>query len=98
MRVGIVYMLSGFGGSIMSSLFIQKNISVGASGALFGLLGSMLSELITNWTIYTNKVKKIVMFGLIVIEYIFMLADILLVCSHYHIGCSSCYSSGHHCH
>lgn len=64
MRVGIIYLLSGFGGSIMSSLFIRENISVGASGALFGLLGSMLSELITNWTIYTNKVKKIVMFGL----------------------------------
>lgn len=51
-------MLSGFGGSILSSLFIRKNISVGASGALFGLLGAMLSELITNWTIYTNKVSN----------------------------------------
>ena len=40
----------------MSALFIQDNISVGASGALFGLLGAMLSELITNWTIYANKV------------------------------------------
>ncbi|XP_061999959.1 RHOMBOID-like protein 2 isoform X1 [Rosa rugosa] len=58
-RVGIIYLLSGFGGSIMSSLFIRKNISVGASGALFGLLGSMLSELITNWTIYTNKVAAL---------------------------------------
>lgn len=56
MRVGIVYLLSGFGGSILSSLFIQRNISVGASGALFGLLGAMLSELLTNWTIYSNKV------------------------------------------
>ncbi|KAF2313242.1 hypothetical protein GH714_009944 [Hevea brasiliensis] len=54
-RVGIVYLLSGLGGSILSSLFIQQNISVGASGALFGLLGAMLSELLTNWTIYTNK-------------------------------------------
>ncbi|XWS38406.1 hypothetical protein CRYUN_Cryun19dG0128400 [Craigia yunnanensis] len=54
-RVGLVYLLSGFGGSILSSLFIQRNISVGASGALFGLLGAMLSELLTNWTIYTNK-------------------------------------------
>lgn len=55
-RVGLIYLLSGFGGSILSSLFIQRNISVGASGALFGLLGAMLSELLTNWTIYTNKV------------------------------------------
>ncbi|XP_050151603.1 RHOMBOID-like protein 2 isoform X2 [Malus sylvestris] len=56
LRVGIIYLLSGFGGSILSALFIQSNnISVGASGALFGLLGAMLSELITNWSIYTNK-------------------------------------------
>ena len=55
-RVGIIYLLSGFGGSILSALFLQSNnISVGASGALFGLLGAMLSELITNWSIYTNK-------------------------------------------
>ncbi|ESR42340.1 RHOMBOID-like protein 1 [Citrus sinensis] len=55
-RVGLLYIISGFGGSLLSALFIQSNISVGASGALFGLLGSMLSELITNWTIYTNKI------------------------------------------
>ena len=40
----------------MSGLFLQQNISVGASGALFGLLGGMLSELIINWSIYANKV------------------------------------------
>ena len=57
-RIGTVYLLSGFGGSILSSLFIRNSISVGASGALFGLLGAMLSELITNWTIYANKVDK----------------------------------------
>lgn len=54
-RIGIIYILSGFGGSLMSALFIKSSISVGASGALFGLLGAMLSELITNWTIYANK-------------------------------------------
>ncbi|XP_031396607.1 RHOMBOID-like protein 2 isoform X4 [Punica granatum] len=55
-RIGMLYIISGLGGSLMSALFIQSNISVGASGALFGLLGGMLSELITNWTIYSNKV------------------------------------------
>ncbi|XP_042474905.1 RHOMBOID-like protein 1 [Macadamia integrifolia] len=55
-RIGLLYVISGFGGSLSSALFIQSNISVGASGALFGLLGGMLSELITNWTIYENKV------------------------------------------
>ncbi|XP_021289159.1 RHOMBOID-like protein 1 [Herrania umbratica] len=59
-RVGLLYIISGFGGSLLSALFIQSNISVGASGALFGLLGAMLSELITNWTIYANKVAAFV--------------------------------------
>ncbi|KAI4347515.1 hypothetical protein L6164_008325 [Bauhinia variegata] len=54
LRIGIIYLLSGFSSSVVSSLFI-RNISVGASWALFGLLGSMLSELVTNWTICTNK-------------------------------------------
>lgn len=55
-KIGLLYVISGFGGSLLSALFIQTNISVGASGALFGLLGAMLSELITNWTIYSSKV------------------------------------------
>ncbi|KAL1827548.1 hypothetical protein DCAR_0206702 [Daucus carota subsp. sativus] len=54
-RIGLLYLISGIGGSILSCLFIRNTISVGASGALFGLLGSMLSELLTNWTIYANK-------------------------------------------
>ncbi|KAK4770300.1 hypothetical protein SAY87_030832 [Trapa incisa] len=54
-RIGTTYLLSGFGGSVLSSLFIHSGISVGASGALFGLLGTMLSELLTNWGLYTNK-------------------------------------------
>ncbi|KAG8048168.1 hypothetical protein GUJ93_ZPchr0008g12407 [Zizania palustris] len=60
-RIGVIYLLSGFGGSVLSALFLHDNyISVGASGALFGLLGSMLSELIMNWTIYSNKVAAII--------------------------------------
>ncbi|PUZ40454.1 hypothetical protein GQ55_9G425300 [Panicum hallii var. hallii] len=54
-RIGVIYIVSGVGGSVLSSLFTRNNISVGASGALFGLLGAMLSELFTNWTIYSNK-------------------------------------------
>ena len=57
-RIGLLYVISGFGGSLLSALFIQSGISVGASGAVFGLLGGMLSELITNWTIYANKVNR----------------------------------------
>lgn len=59
MRIGAIYLISGVGGSVLSSLFIRSAISVGASGALFGLLGAMLAELLSNWTIYTNKVAAV---------------------------------------
>lgn len=42
----------------MSALFLTNVISVGASGALFGLLGATLADLLTNWTIYTSKVRS----------------------------------------
>lgn len=63
-RIGPLYVFSGFGGSLMSCLcqdIRKETISVGASGALFGLLGAMLSDLITNWTIYTRKVDAFLM-------------------------------------
>ncbi|KAG6428686.1 hypothetical protein SASPL_112939 [Salvia splendens] len=74
-RVGLIYLLSGIGGSILSSLFIQNSISVGASGALFGLLGAMLSELLTNWTIYANKAAAL--FTLVIIIAINLAVGIL---------------------
>ncbi|KAL9254216.1 RHOMBOID-like protein [Drosera capensis] len=66
-RIGPLYLISGFGGSLLSCLHLlvltdkANVVSVGASGALFGLLGAMLSELITNWTIYTNKCSALTM-------------------------------------
>ncbi|KAL7584319.1 hypothetical protein Lser_V15G42385 [Lactuca serriola] len=66
-RIGLLYTLSGLGGSLLSSLFLRKNISVGASGALFGLLGAMLSELLTNWTIYANKLATSTMLILMIL-------------------------------
>ncbi|KAL3498787.1 hypothetical protein ACH5RR_041519 [Cinchona calisaya] len=74
-RVGVIYLLSGIGGSILSSLFIQHSVSVGTSGALFGLLGAMLSELLTNWTIYSNKVAAL--FTLVIIVAINLALGIL---------------------
>ncbi|XP_043715996.1 RHOMBOID-like protein 2 [Telopea speciosissima] len=65
-RIGVIYLVSGFGGSVLSCLFIRSNISVGASGALFGLLGAMLSELISNWTIYSNKAAALLTLVIII--------------------------------
>ncbi|XP_019199269.1 PREDICTED: RHOMBOID-like protein 1 [Ipomoea nil] len=66
-RIGLLYILSGIGGSLASALFVRSNVSVGASGALFGLLGAMLSELLTNWTIYENKLATLLTLILIIL-------------------------------
>ncbi|KAL1558684.1 Retinoblastoma-like protein 1 [Salvia divinorum] len=66
-RLGAVYVISGIGGSLASSLYVRTTISVGASGALFGLLGAMLSELIINWSIYENKVQSLMSLVLIIL-------------------------------
>nr|XP_043619018.1 RHOMBOID-like protein 1 [Erigeron canadensis] len=67
LKIGVLYVLSGIGGSILSSLYVRTTISVGASGALFGLLGGMLSELLTNWTIYANKIAALATLILIIL-------------------------------
>ncbi|XP_057969360.1 RHOMBOID-like protein 5 [Malania oleifera] len=68
LRIGVLYVLSGVGGSIASCFYNadSKSLSVGASGALFGLLGAMLSELITNWTIYAKKCAALVSLVLVI--------------------------------
>nr|ABB47903.2 Rhomboid family protein, expressed [Oryza sativa Japonica Group] len=104
MRIGIIYLVSGIGGSVLSSLFIRNSISVGASGALFGLLGAMLSELFTNWTIYTNKVtfsrtfsapeKKTCILTLVIFQSVHAATSIRLVAqSHMYRNCNAGCSS-----
>lgn len=84
-KIGLVYLISGVGGSILSVLFIRNGVSVGASGALFGLLGSMLSELITNWGIYTNRIAA--MANLLIIAAINLAIGILPMVDNFaHIG------------
>lgn len=48
LRFFILYMVSGIGGFIFSSC-VNDSIGVGASGAIFGLIGILLAHLILNW-------------------------------------------------
>ncbi|CAG8579224.1 11039_t:CDS:2 [Paraglomus occultum] len=51
-RFGIVYMASGIFGFILGGNFAQATIpSMGASGALFGIVGILLIDLFQNWRI-----------------------------------------------
>ncbi|PNX72981.1 inactive rhomboid protein 1-like, partial [Trifolium pratense] len=48
-RVALLYLISGLGGSILSALFIETGVTVGASGALAGLTGGSLSVIIIEY-------------------------------------------------
>ncbi|GMN45245.1 hypothetical protein TIFTF001_014442 [Ficus carica] len=54
-RVGIIYVLSAFAGTLVAALFVQNRPVVGSSGPLYGLIGAAISELIWNWRMYTDK-------------------------------------------
>ncbi|KAH7430351.1 hypothetical protein KP509_09G095000 [Ceratopteris richardii] len=75
-KIMIIYILGGFGGCLISALFNRSGaISVGASASLFGLLGSMVSEFIMNWSVYTNKflhLSKLIFFVTISVCFGFM--------------------------
>jgi len=55
LRTFITYMTSGIGGNLASAVFIPENISVGASGALFGFLGLMCGDAIKNSLCYPKS-------------------------------------------
>jgi rhomboid protease GluP len=57
-RFLIVYLLSGITGSLFSFLFSPNN-SIGASGALFGLMGAWLSLLYLNRRLLSNTNRAI---------------------------------------
>ncbi|KAK2420685.1 RHOMBOID protein [Trifolium repens] len=55
-QIGLLYLISGAGGSIFSTLFIMTSVIVGASGALAGLRGGTLSNIaIEYWSLHLDK-------------------------------------------
>lgn len=62
----ILYILSGLCGSIASIWWYENTISVGASGAIFGLYGAILGLLLTNAFPCEGKKGIFMMFGIYV--------------------------------
>jgi len=68
--LAIIYVVSGIGGSLLSLLIHPDQISVGASGALYGLMGAWFVEIICTWD-KTNELTRFVYF-LQVVGYILL--------------------------
>lgn len=58
-RFAILYFVSGLMGSIASILWYENTISVGASGAIFGLVGGILAVTLTG--IFAKESRRIVL-------------------------------------
>ncbi|KQJ99263.1 RHOMBOID-like protein 2 [Brachypodium distachyon] len=68
LRIVIIYLLSGLGGSVLSALFLPAgSVSVGASGPVLGLIGAMVSEIAINWNAYSNRKPALAILGLIAV-------------------------------
>ncbi|MES1915361.1 MAG: hypothetical protein MHM6MM_007320 [Cercozoa sp. M6MM] len=48
-RTALLYVVAGIGGSVLSAFGDPNTVSVGASGALFGLLGGQLAYIVLNY-------------------------------------------------
>lgn len=71
-RFTLVYLATGIGASLLSAVASPDSISVGASGALFGLLGANVTYLYMNWVdIPQNKAEACVMALVILINFLF---------------------------
>lgn len=53
-RIAIVYLASGIGGTMLSAILIPYQPEVGASGALYGILATLVVEVIKNWSLFSN--------------------------------------------
>lgn len=58
-RVALVYCLAGLTGATASAAFNPHTGSVGASGAIFGLLGGCLGDVIQNWGLYRQPCRTL---------------------------------------
>jgi len=48
-RMAVIYLVAGIGGNLLSSVFLPRMLSAGASGALFGIMGCQLATNFKNW-------------------------------------------------
>lgn len=59
LRTMLIYMLSGIGGNLYSSILIPYEPEVGPSGAAFGIVACLFVELIQGWQLVVNPIKHL---------------------------------------
>ena len=60
-RIAIIYFASGVSGVLASCVFLPATLSVGASGALYGLIGALYGDFLHNWkTMLEGRTKYLI--------------------------------------
>lgn len=75
-----IYVLSGFGGVILSCLGSPDSLSVGASGALFGILAAMVAWILINWNSLEYDLYRTVTLVWLVVLMVFNLLMGFVIC------------------
>ena len=69
---GLLFFLSGIGASLFATAIHPNGISVGASGALFGLLGGSLADLLVHWSTLDPQMRKMQLIQQVILILIWM--------------------------
>ncbi|KAJ3122341.1 hypothetical protein HK098_002929 [Nowakowskiella sp. JEL0407] len=84
-RVGIIYFVSGLAGFLFGASFAPAVTGVGASGALFGLIGTLLLDLFYNWSLVEKPVWELIkMVAIILIT--FFIGTLPFIDNFAHVG------------
>ena len=76
-RFGLVYLLAGIGASLWSAVLGTESVSVGASGAIMGLMGSDIVYVLYNFhEIPDVKVEAIFIAVTVIINFVFGLSQV----------------------
>jgi rhomboid protease GluP len=74
----LIYLLSGFIGSLFSVLIDSESISVGASISVYGIFGSYFGNCIIKWKEFDRKFGHIGKFFMTYVLFIFVIISLLL--------------------
>eukprot|EP00730_Choanoeca_flexa_P001774 TRINITY_DN10777_c0_g1_i4.p1 TRINITY_DN10777_c0_g1~~TRINITY_DN10777_c0_g1_i4.p1 ORF type:complete len:642 (+),score=70.98 TRINITY_DN10777_c0_g1_i4:133-2058(+) len=66
-RFGLIFFISGIGGFCVTALFARFAVTMGASGACFGVMGAVLVELVQKWRLLNNPKQQLFKLLLLVI-------------------------------
>jgi len=67
-RMAILFIVSGAGGNLLSTLFIRQAVTVGTSGAIFGICAVYIVDVLVHWRYYPHPVKFLITISLSVLS------------------------------